>query len=503
MIRSLSRYDWFSWGPIPDAWAQEHADVPGLRFGGVVGAFRVQFHVTHYPLLPSHVQDEVDGLIRECRSEDGDIPRRAPGEHTLRIYQLEDLHRFMGYPSAFLAYEMRLGKTPLACHLHDPRKGPLLVFAPLAARESWRIWVENTLNAALWCCTGRSGENLADLPAYFCHYEILDSHVGFFQQLPAIGTMVLDEVHLLQAAHTKRLQAVSLLRSRVQRALALSGTPMWNKPKSLYTILHLLAPGAWGTQHQFRVRYCNAQPGSHGWTFDGISNADELRDRMMQLMVRRTWADVAAELPPTTRVLEPVGLTAAQYQAIEVAATHTSLAHGTNTLAGYTATLRRKLAHAKIKPAIEIAKQAAKDGHKVVLWTWHNEVADKLAVALVKEGLVLRYSADLPARVRDQQVTLFREACEPTFMVVGMGVGGLGLDLSCSDYAIFVELDYTPANVHQAEMRTFHISRPHVVVYLYTDDPVETKLVEVLNIKNGFAGALGLSAENVLEKIEL
>jgi SNF2 family DNA or RNA helicase len=86
-------------------------------------------------------------------------------------------------------------------------------------------------------------------------------------------------------------------------------------------------------------------------------------------------------------------------------------------------------------------------------------------------------------------------------MVASMGVGGVGRDLSCSDYAIFVELDWTPANVQQAEMRTFHKDRPHVVVVLYTDDPVESRLIEALDIKNGFAGALGLGSNEIMRKV--
>jgi hypothetical protein len=88
-------------------------------------------------------------------------------------------------------------------------------------------------------------------------------------------------------------------------------------------------------------------------------------------------------------------------------------------------------------------------------------------------------------------------------LVASIEVGGVSWDLSCSDYAIFVELDWTPANVYQAAMRTFHISRPHVLVFLYTDDPIESKLIEALDVKNGFAAAVGLGSNEILQKVLL
>jgi hypothetical protein len=35
----------------------------------------------------------------------------------------------------------------------------------------------------------------------------------------------------------------------------------------------------------------------------------------------------------------------------------------------------------------------------------------------------------------------------------------------------------------------------------YTDDPLESRLLEVLDVKNGFAGALGLGANEVMQKV--
>lgn len=502
IVNPAKRADWFTWSDPSLEWCQANAEIPGLRFGTGARGMIVDFHLSHIPCMPDEVQTLCQQERHGCSPSPAVLWRtRRRASAVLRSYQLADYLRLQHTQGALLAYEMRLGKTPLACHLHDPATGILVIAAPLAAREAWRIWVEKTLGVPPLLLAGRTGvEFQSGYPAYFCHYDVLEAHSGFFLT-QKIGTLVVDECHILQARGTHRLSAVNSIAPRAAKVLALSGTPMWNKPKSLWTLLHLIAPGAWGTQFEFRCRYANAQPGAHGWTYEGASHEEELQARLATIIVRRTWTEVAPELPPTTMVIEPVELSAAKLTKLEAAAMKCVLARGTSTMAGYLATLRRKMASAKIAPAVEIARQAAADGHKVVLWTWHNEVADKLYVKLNDACNVFRLSSDMPAALREREVEQFRAASGPTFLVAAMGVGGVGLDLSCSDYAIFVELDWTPAVVYQASMRTFHVSRPHVLVFLHSDDPIETKLVEALDVKNGFAASVGLGADEIVERV--
>lgn len=492
VVTKSDRPDWFTWRDPPLEWCQSSALIPGFRFGPSRPGILVDFHVSHLACVPEEVEAQVNQLSqREYRQVD--ISR-------LRSYQTADLGFLNTRRGALLAYEMRLGKTPLATHLHDPATGILLVVGPLAAREAWRLWAEEILHAPVFCLSGvKDVDPEPGYPAYFIHYDVLHAHTDFLST-QKIGTLVLDECHALQAKRTHRLSAVSVVAPRAHKILGLSGTPMWNKPISLYSILHTLMPGAWGTRFTFAQRYCDAHAGAHGWIYDGASNMEELNARLAYIMVRRTWAEVASELPPTTRIIEPVELSNTQYTSIEAAATRVILAHkGPATVAGYLATLRRKLAEVKIEPAVEMAQRAAADGHKVVLWTWHNEVADKVVSLL--EGRVFRIRSQDAPRMRDQEVQAFREIPGPAFMVAGMGVGGTAIDLSCSDYAIFVELDWTPANVSQAEMRTFHMSRPHVVVYLYTDNPVESNLIKALDLKDGFAKSLSMSAGDIANMV--
>lgn len=493
-----SRPDWYCWHDLDNDWGCANSQLPGLQFELLRGKLVVNYHVSHVPCLPEAAQLE-HGIVEQARQRDTVLPFENSG--LLRPYQNADLQRLKLRKGALLAYSMRCGKTPLACHLHDPRDGILLVTGPLAAREVWQDWIERTTGYPPFVLQGRSNvEPEPGYGAYFCHYDVLEAHTPFLVT-QKIGTFILDEIHVLQ--HTsRRLNAVNACIFHSSRRLGLSGTPMFNRPDSMYKLLHLLTPGAWGGHFAFAQRYCGAEPGAYGWKYDSQSNAEEFTARLGTFSIRRTWAEVAPELPPTTRVIEPVEMTGNSYAAVEAAAMKATLASGKPNQGKYQATLRRKLAEVKIKPAKQIAEQAMLDGHKVVMWVWHVEIGDKLEAVMTDAGhAVYRLeSADDDAK-RQVAKEAFREHEGPCILVCSMGVGGVALDLSCSDYAIFVELDWTPANVQQAEARTQHISRPHVVVYLHADDPVETALIEALDVKNAFANAVGLGADDVARRI--
>jgi SWI/SNF-related matrix-associated actin-dependent regulator 1 of chromatin subfamily A len=502
ILKPQSRPDWYTWLEADTNWCQVNAELPGLQFAIVNSKMAVHYHTTHVPCLPDEAQ-VIHNAVEQANAKNNTLPFENSG--LLRGYQQTDLLFLKPRKGALLAYEMRLGKSPLACHLHNPADGLFVVVGPLAAREAWHDWIERTMGLPPCLLHGRT--NVEPQPgylAYFCHYDVLEAHTKFFA-MQQIGTLVLDEMHMLQSRGTHRLDAVNVLAFRAKKILGLTGTPCWNKPKSLWVLLHLLTPGAWGSQFEFRKRYAGAEPGAYGWTYEGISNAEELQARLRTIMVRRTWHEVMPELPKTTRVIEPVEIPSAAYVAIEAAAMKATLARGHASQAGYLATLRRKLAEVKIKPAVQIAGQATTDGHKVVLWVWHNEVGDKLEQQLWDAhddvDAVFRLQASDPGFERERVVDAFRNHVGSAFLVASMGVGGVGLDLSCSDYAIFVELDWTPAVVYQAEMRTFHLSRPHVIVYLQADDPIETQLIEALDVKNSFAAALGLGFDDIVRKV--
>jgi hypothetical protein len=282
IVKASPKADWYIWQDPDLAWCRENEQLPGLRFNFKNGKIVVDFHVSHIPCMPQDVQTAATCIQQPCQYQ--------VNTALLRSYQADDLAFLNSRHGVLLCYEMRLGKTAVACHLHDPNSGLLVIVGPLAAREAWRDWVGRTFDWPLVCLSGRTNvEHHQGYPAYFCHFEVLGAHTDFLQS-HKIGTLVLDEIHILQSKKSYRVQATCVLAPMANKVLGLSGTPMWNKPKSMYEILHLISPGAWGTRFSFRNRYCGAEPGAYGWTYNGATNTEELAARLGQISIRRTWA---------------------------------------------------------------------------------------------------------------------------------------------------------------------------------------------------------------------
>src|SRR5690606_10658667 len=92
-----------------------------------------------------------------------------------------------------------------------------------------------------------------------------------------------------------------------RRRLALTGTPIPNRPIEVYPLLHWLDPETWKSKFSFATRYCAARKqhvgrGRFAWDFSGASNLGELQDRLRStIMVRRLKSEVLTELPPKRR----------------------------------------------------------------------------------------------------------------------------------------------------------------------------------------------------------
>lgn len=514
--------EWATWENPSVDWVKQNAEVPGLKWQVAIGdGFRparvssVTYHSSHLPLLPPlHLaaHDLLIGLpIRTMLLDAFDDVERATTNAShrgvvLRDYQRDALPYILSRRASILGYEMRLGKTCTATAAHIPSDGPLVILAPLIARDVWQTWCERLHGFAPVALESRNDVALPGFPAYFCHFDVLDAHTKFFNTLPSIATLIIDEIHLLQARRSQRISAASLLAAKADRIIGLSGTPMWTNPRTLWPILNLLAPGAWGTEFEFCKRYTNATQSAYGWTYNGVRNEDELRLRLNEMILRLTWKDVVKELPPTTNVVELVQLTNTDKQRSESLAQKAQLAAvGAGVQAstvGYLATLRRLFGMAKVGRAVDLAKRAIDDGHKVVLWSWHNDVADALVCELGGRCILHQFlRAQDSQRAREIYLKNFQESAHPLALVSALNVGGVAIDLSCADVNIFVEMDWIPATMYQAAMRTFLPNRPSANVWMVADVPIERRLVDVLGCNEACQSAVGLGYEEITARI--
>ncbi len=248
MADRITRSDRWDWWIVPRAWA----DAVGYRMPGIVihRDGRVEVHRSHLPMYAAAGYPVPGDTVT-------DAPATVRGVE-LRPWQRRATSWADPRRGSLIVAEPRMGKTAFALTLHDPSTGPLLIFAPLDVRAVWIAWVERVFPGAnVLCLEGHEIDigALRRADVVIAHYDILA-----WQRVSgvSIGTLIIDEIHLLSNPTSARAKAVRFFAPLARRVISLTGTPLWNHVSGLWPVLAATNPGAWGsTPFHFKQRYCN------------------------------------------------------------------------------------------------------------------------------------------------------------------------------------------------------------------------------------------------------
>jgi SWI/SNF-related matrix-associated actin-dependent regulator 1 of chromatin subfamily A len=439
--------------------------------------------------------NEADEAARQALGTDPLGHLQAPPGCTYFPYQLEAVRFAIAHEGTLLADEMGLGKTVMAIGVMDATKSRrTLVVCPLSVRPVWEAEIARwsmfprTVGVATATCWPEEARTV------IIHPEVLVRHeTALLSQLWDL--VIADEAHLFKNYGAERTQVLfgSPRKGhpgvRSLRRLALTGTPLPNRPKELYSILNWLQPGQWGTKHAFEERYCDGH-WEEGWDYydywdaNGASNLDELADRLRaKVMVRRLKADVLDQLPEKRRRVvafraEEVGRSAVL--ALEAERKVLAKVGIDTTKKGWEAQVlkltprgaafeeisrvRKRTALAKVPVVASYVATALESGSvKVVLWAHHHEVIDRLAKRLAPYGVVIMDGRTAVAK-RAAIVERFQADPKARVFLGGITVAGLGITLTASSHVVFAELDWVPGNLSQAEDRCHRIGQASSVL---------------------------------------
>lgn len=112
--------------------------------------------------------------------------------------------------------------------------------------------------------------------------------------------VVIDEFHRMKNPQTDWTQIIKRSLSPIPEKLLLSGTAIKSRPIELFVPLNFLDPKTWNDRHAFAVRFCAAFEDKFGWIYDGVSNTEELYNRIAPMYLRRLKKDILPELPDKT-----------------------------------------------------------------------------------------------------------------------------------------------------------------------------------------------------------
>jgi SNF2 family DNA or RNA helicase len=481
VLRVATRPDWYL---ADQALAATIAQAPGIQPAGV----RWELHRSHLPLL-----DDPEARRIILPSERPDWAARdaltAGRGFRLRNVQHAAVDFIVQRRGTLLGDEMRIGKTLAAIMAHDPASGPFVVICPAMVRPVWISWLNKVFpGEPIGVFEGRTFDpKVVQHRLIVGHYDVL----AWWQSARPIGTIVFDEAHALTNRDARRAKAAVYLASRAQRVICATGTPIWNMPPDLWNVLTIIAPGAFGGYNEFSQRYGAPQPTAYGTKYTGVSNEGELHSRLSEVMIRRRWVDVADDLPPISRNVVLVDLDVRTRIKLDLLAAQ--ITQDKSSTIGHLSRYREQLSHIKAPAVIAEATTMLDRGEPVVIWTWHVELAKKIAEELGERAFLL--TGDVSGAKRDIAIAAWN-AHPAGALVCTMAVAQVGLDFSHAHLAIFAEIDYTPAILAQAEMRTYAPTRPMNITYVVANHLIDQRIVFALTRKLDAANPLGVGAAN-------
>lgn len=427
-------------------------------------------------------------------------------------YQREAVKRIDHFKGrALLADEMGLGKTWEAlwwCKLH-PKKIPIIIVCPANMKWVWEMEVYKLLKIRAVILNGQTpfkkkkGFKRHRKKIYIINYEILKYWVSYLRKLKAMVLLV-DECQRQKSKGAKVTLAVSRLSKgietkkkkarRIPHVMAISGTPLLNRPEELYTSLRLVRPDKFSNYNFFVHRYCRPVWREWGWEYKGATNIKELHRKLKRLMmIRNLKKDVLKDLPDKTRAVIPMEIeNRKEYEEAEgdfitwltkkspAKAKRASRAKQLVQL-GY---LKRLAADLKMKMVmIWIEDFMEGSSGKLVLYAIHKKIIKQIHKQYPHTSVVIDGSTS--GKNRKRAVQIFQHNRKIRLFIGNIKAAGVGITLTAAHTLVFVELDWVPGNHTQAEDRIHRIGQKNaaMIYYLVAKDTIEEKLCKIIQKK--------------------
>lgn len=408
----------------------------------------------------------------------------VPEGQELHAFQKASVDYALSRPHTLIGDDMGTGKTMSAIAVaNEMRARQVLVVCPAAVRFQWcrQIAAWSTMgktyplggNGNVYAITSSRRGTDPEAAWTVISWDLIRSP-GLMRAL-AKGTydlLILDEAHYAKTYDAKRTRAVfgggrgdgtAPLIERAERTLALTGTPLPNRPREAYTLARGLC---WESidflsEDAFTDRYNPTKRGQtlsgKVWVDERVGRTAELQNRLRaNFMVRHLKRDVMPWLHTPIYDLIRVEET----RAVKVAlAAERLLDIDPETFDGADIDVLGHIAEARRIMGVAMAPQVAAylrmlvEGgeEKLTVFAWHIEVLDILQGALATLG-VLRVDGRDSARSKDAKVQTFIKDPEKRIMlgnVLSLGTGTDGLQLVCS-HALLAEPDWVNGNNQQS-----------------------------------------------------
>lgn len=293
--------------------------------------------------------------------------------------------------------------------------------------------------------------------------------------------VIFDEAHYLQGRKSIRFKNANLLvndrQAPIKNVLMLTATPYWNRPDSIWALLHILQPGRFTSYWQFARTYCLIEETEFGPKIMGPNpdKQDKLKWVVGPMVLRREKADVLPELPKIIHKYldyKPHEFMAKEYAHI----TKWMRDNGRMNLAWLRKYMimrnemefvigegddqvevpklyDREIPNTKLESMMGFLEDNF--NHKAVIFTFHRETTEFLCrfFKARAQGWVNYIHGGISSELRQQRTDEFVTTEDPAILVGTIGAISTGIDLECADLSCVAEHPWLCAEMEQMEGR--------------------------------------------------
>lgn len=320
--------------------------------------------------------------------------------------------------------------------------------------------------------------------------------------------VVADEAHKMKDPKSKQTRAVWSVAHgpTIQYRWALSGTPLTNKPDTLWPILHFMHPQEWPSKTAFVNRYCLSSLNVWGGleVFGINPNTEQEFFDIFDPRFRRMPKEVILpQLPPIVNEMRYVEMNPKQKKAYDEMVLNMAtpdsggnLVIASNPISQLTRCTQYASAYLEIdnngNPRLsdpsckldQLMEDLEDISEPVVVFAVSRQLIDMAAARLEKAGIshsVVKGGQSNDAR--QNAIDAFQEGKVDVILVV-IAAGGVGITLTKSRVAIFLQRSWSNVDQQQAIARIHRIgSEVHesvVILDYVTSDTIEEGQIAVL-----------------------
>ena len=440
---------------------------------------------------------------------------------------------------ACLADDMGLGKTVqviallLAKKADEGVRAPALLIVPASLIGNWKAEVakfapdlrlfiahpSQTDRERLTLAATHPAEALRGFDVMLTTYQFLQKTDAWLSH--AWSMVILDEAQAIKNSGSGSAKAVKAVQAPVR--IALTGTPVENRPGDLWSLFDFLNPGLLGGSAAFADAVKHCAKSNEGYA--------PLRRLVRPYILRRMKTDrrIISDLPDKIELKAFCGLT--KRQATIYAKLVDQLAKmladkemvpikRQGLVLGFLLKFKQVCNHpshwngdgawspadsGKFARLAEICGELAEKRERALIFTQFQETCDPLARYLSTvfglEGLILHGGTSV--KKRPELVEAFQQPGGPPFMVISVKAGGTGLNLTAASHVIHFDRWWNPAVENQATDRAFRIGqKQNVIVHKFVcQGTIEQRIDALIDEKMSLAQDLigdGSGAEKLL-----